>query len=179
MRSDRAFKAQLVTRDQRDLFEYWRSIAGPREMPARSDINPGQLQRILPFIGLIDVSRDFAESRYRLAGTRLRDVYGAEITGIRVAELLGGRQADYWERIYERIVIRRLPAHGVVRGPVDGREHVILFWLRLPLSQTGSRVDKILCYDLAAPCPSPYVAESPRLMQTAAHAVAARGLCFA
>jgi hypothetical protein len=39
----------------------------------------------------------------------------------------------------------------VVRGPVQGREHIVLFWLRLPLSQDGICVDRILCYDTAAP----------------------------
>jgi hypothetical protein len=39
----------------------------------------------------------------------------------------------------------------VVRGPAKGRDHVLLFWLRLPLSEDGGRVDRILCHDMAGP----------------------------
>jgi hypothetical protein len=42
------------------------------------------------------------------------------------------------------------PLNGVVRGPAPGRDHIVLFWLRLPLSQDGMKVDRILCYDTAA-----------------------------
>jgi hypothetical protein len=38
-----------------------------------------------------------------------------------------------------------------VRGPAEGRDHIVLFWLRLPLSQDGLCVDRILCLDVAAP----------------------------
>ncbi len=44
--------------------------------------------------------------------------------------------------------------HGVVRGPAKDRDHVVLFWLRLPLSEDGGRVDRILCYDVAGPTES-------------------------
>ncbi len=44
-----------------------------------------------------------------------------------------------------------IPLHGVVRGPAKGRDHIVLFWLRLPLSEDGGRVDRILCYDVAGP----------------------------
>jgi hypothetical protein len=37
---------------------------------------------------------------------------------------------------------------GAVKGPVAGRDHVVLFWLRLPLSEDGERVSKILCHDV-------------------------------
>ena len=84
MLSERAFRDQLVTQGQRELYDYWRETAGFRALPARSDINPFSVPKLLPCIGLIDLTEGLAEAQFRLAGTRLRDVYGEEITGKRV-----------------------------------------------------------------------------------------------
>jgi len=60
-------------------------------------------------------------------------------------------------RIYARVAEKGAPAHGVVRGPAQGRDHVVLLWLRLPLSEDGSRVDGILCHDVAGPSNADHV----------------------
>lgn len=151
MLTGRAFRAQLVTQGQRDLYDYWREAAGFRKMPARSDINPFGVPKLLPCIGLIDLTEGLGEARFRLAGTRLRDVYGEEITGKRIDRVFAGACADYWQDIHGRVTEEGSPHHGVVRGPTQGRDHIVLFWLRLPLSEDGAKVDRILCYDTVAP----------------------------
>ena len=82
---------------------------------------------------------------------RLRDVYGQEVTGKRVDEVYCGDCADYWRRIHARVVEAGQPLHGVVRGPAAGRDHIVLFWMRLPLSEDGGKVDRILCHDVVGP----------------------------
>ena len=154
MLSKRAFRSQLVVQGQRSLFDYWLEAAGPRQMPARSDIDPRLVPKLLPNIGLIDVSDGLDEAKFRLAGTKLHDVYGHEITGQRVCQVFSGGHADYWRRAHERVLATGTPHHGVVRGPAEGRDHIVLFWLRLPLSQDGRSVDRILCLDIAAPAES-------------------------
>ena len=154
MLSGRAFRAQLVAQGQRELFDYWLRSAGSRRMPARSDLDPLSVPKLLPYIGLIDVAAGVGHASFRLAGTRLHDIYGEEITGKRVDEVFSGAAADYWRRIHGRVVEKALPLHGVVRGPAAGRDHIVLFWLRLPLSEDGGRVDRILCHDLAGPTAS-------------------------
>jgi hypothetical protein len=154
MPSGREFRDQLVVQGQRDLFDYWLRSAGQRRMPRRSDLDPLKVPRLLPHIGLIDVRDGVDQASFRLAGTRLHDIYGQEITGKRADEVFSGDSAGYWRRIHERVVEKGLPLHGVVRGPVKGRDHVVLFWLRLPLSEDGGRVDRILCHDVAGPAES-------------------------
>lgn len=149
MLSGRAFRAQLVTQGQRELFDYWQRMAGHRRMPARSDLDPSSVPKLLPCIGLIDVVGGLSQASFRLAGTRLRDIYGEEITGKRIDRVFAGACADYWRRVHERVVEQGLPLSGVIRGPAEGRDHILLFWMRLPLSQDGHRVDRILCYDTA------------------------------
>jgi len=156
----RAFRAQLAIQGQRELFDYWEESAGRRKMPARSDLDPLKVPRLLPHLGLIDLREGINQGRFRLAGTRLRDIYGQEITGKRVDEVFSGDCAVYWNRIHLSVAEQGLPAHGVVRGPAEGRDHVVLFWLRLPLSEDGGRVDRILCHDVAGPGAAEKAAEA-------------------
>jgi hypothetical protein len=151
MLSGRAFRAQLVVQGQRELFDYWLLSAGVRRMPARSDLDPLKVPRLLPHISLIDVRDGVDGAAFRLAGTRLHEIYGQEITGKPAGEVFTGEQAEYWHRIHARLVANGLPLTGVVRGPAKGRDHIVLFWLRLPLSDDGGLVDRILCFDVAAP----------------------------
>jgi hypothetical protein len=154
MLSGRAFRTQLVMQGQRELFDYWLRSAGGRRMPARSDLDPLKVPKLLPYIGLIDVRDGVDDASFRLAGTRLHDIYGQEITGKRAGEVFSGEQADYWRRIHASVAGKGSPLHGVVRGPAKGRDHIVLFWLRLPLSEDGGCVDRILCYDVAGPSES-------------------------
>ena len=149
MLSDCAFRAQLAIQGQRDLFDYWLKSAGARSMPARADLDPLKVPRLLPHLGLIDLRQGFDQGLFRLAGTRLREVYGKEITGRRLEEVFSGDCAAYWHGIHSRVAAEAMPAQGVVRGPAQGREHILLFWLRLPLSDDGVHVDRILCHDVA------------------------------
>jgi hypothetical protein len=147
MLSGRAFRAQLVTQGQRELYDFWCEAAGSRRMPARSEIDPFKVPKLLPSMGLIDVASGLDEARFRLAGTRLYDVYGEEVTGKRVDRVFAGACADYWRNVHGTVVERRSPLHGVVRGPAEGRDHIVMFWMRLPLSEDGEDVDRILCFD--------------------------------
>jgi hypothetical protein len=137
-------------------------------MPARSDINPFSVPKLLPCVGLIDLSEGLGEARFRLAGTRLRDVYGEEITGKRIDRVFAGACADYWHDIHARVAEEGSPLNGVMRGPAPGRDHIVLFWLRLPLSQDGIKVDRILCYDTAAPIETARQVAEPILRHTSA-----------
>lgn len=123
-------------------------------MPARSDLDPLKVPQLLPYIGLIDVKDGVDQASFRLAGTRLHDIYGQEITGKRAGEVFSGEQSDYWRRVHASLMAKGSPLTGVVRGPAKGRDHIVLFWLRLPLSEDGGRVDRILCYDVAGPAES-------------------------
>jgi hypothetical protein len=162
MLSGPAFRAGLVTQGQRELYDYWRETAGLRAMPARADINPFDVPKLLPCIGLIDLTDGLEEARFRLAGTRLRDVYGEEITGKRLDGVFAGACAEYWRDVHAGVARHGSPLHGMARGSVQGREHILLRWLRLPLSTDGVRVDRILCYDTAAPIEAPRAKEQPR-----------------
>lgn len=151
MPSELAFRAQLVLREQRDIFDYWRRCAQSRRMPARADIDPVAIPHLLPGLSLLHVERERVDARYRLAGTRVREIYGLEVTGKCVFELDFKEKASYWRAAYTRVIKEGVPMQGAVRGPVAGRDHLVLFWLRLPLGEVDGPVDRILGYDAAVP----------------------------
>ena len=143
-----AFRAQLVVSEQRQLYDYWVDRASGRDMPQRSDINPAHIPRLLPFVSLIDVAADTGQCRIRLAGTRLRDVFDREITGLELEGLDLGDKRDYWMTAYRRTIDEGKPTQGVVRGPRVNKEHLVQYWLKLPLCRTGADgVGMILCLD--------------------------------
>lgn len=146
-----ALRAKLEFCEQRQIFDYWYALADVRQMPARSDIDPCAIREFLPHIGLIDITGGMHNAFVRLAGSRLRDVYGLELTGRCLGELEWGSKRTYWQTVYREILENGAPRSGVVNGPLNKREHLELHWLRLPLSDDGVTVNKILCHDIAAP----------------------------
>jgi hypothetical protein len=143
-----AFRAQLVVPEQRQLYDYWLSCANGKELPTRADINPAQIPRLLPHLSLVDVAADIETSRVRLAGTRLRDVYDCEITGLPLRELDLGSKRDYWLAAYRHTAFEGKPTQGVVRGPLLNKEHLVQYWLRLPLAAAGGAIAMVLGLDI-------------------------------
>jgi PAS domain len=150
-RGNVSVRAQLVLPEQRQLFDYWLERSGARHMPDRSDIRPSDFPRLLPHVSLIDVLDQPKRFRVRLAGTRLRDIYDRETTGLFVEDFEWGDKRDYWVAAYERLIVEGKPSQGIVRGPRLYKEHLVQYWLRLPLSVGNGRVQMILCYDAFLP----------------------------
>lgn len=146
-----AFRSQLVIAEQRQLYDYWLEKSGDSFIPSRKDISPSHFPRLLPFVSLIERDKEVGRFKIRLSGTRLREIYEREVTGCYVEELGCVDRPDYWSVTYEQIVNTARPAQGVVRGPSVTTDHLVQFWLRLPLSSGGSDVDMILAYDRFVP----------------------------
>jgi hypothetical protein len=119
-------------------------------MPMRADIDPAAIPALLPGISILDTA-PHSHLIYRLAGTRLREIFGQEVTGKSVFELGLGEKQGYWRAVYRKVVDDKVPMQGAVKGPVVDRDHVVLFWMRLPLADDGMVVNKVLCHDVTLP----------------------------
>ena len=109
-------------------------------MPRRSDINPAHIPRVLSGISLVDVCAEKGSYRIRLAGTRLRNIYDREITGFFIEDLDWGDKHDYWIAAYRRTIEEGKLTQGVDRGPRTHKEHLVQYWLKLPIaSETGQK----------------------------------------
>lgn len=126
------------------LLDLWRAKCGDRRVPARADFDPEELLALLPHLLLIDVCYDPPDFRYRLAGTRTRDIHGVELTGRSVLDIVPSDQGRLvWNDLCEMLE-RWEPQHVRLRF-VNGRGLVRAYQvLRLPLSRDGSRIDMVM-----------------------------------
>lgn len=142
-----SFRAQLVLPEQRHFFDYWHRQAAGRRMPERADIKPHHIPRHLPFVSILEIEHNPLNFRFRLAGTQLRTVYDQEMTSHSLSDLGNRQNRDYWISACERIAHTGRPAQGILRGPQSARDHLVQFWLRLPLSTGNEGPSLILGLD--------------------------------
>ena len=91
------FRTMIQPSLQRALFDYWCSLWRDGTMPARKDIDPIDIPRLLPHVGLIDVLPGPA-FRYRLIGSAMVDTYKTDFTG---RELFEAKSGAYAEALYD------------------------------------------------------------------------------
>ena len=60
---------------------------------------------------------------------------------------MAGPRPAQRSRHARRIAAEGKPAQGVVRGPSTEKEHLVQFWLKLPLAVESDSVGMILGYD--------------------------------
>jgi hypothetical protein len=144
------FRAQLVIPEQQELFDYWLACCDGARYPMRKSISPIRIPLLLPYVSLIDVEED-SGFRIRLAGTSLRDVFDREITGLTVGELERMSSAGYWHRACACAVETGMPVHGAIKSPRTTKDHLVQFWMRLPLTTSGEAIDQLLGFDICIP----------------------------
>lgn len=145
----KALRHQIVLPQQQSFYDYWRSKCQAGQLPARADIDPGELGSHLATVSLTE--RDGGRFRFRLAGTGFWRFYGQEIQGRFLDELPIGCRTDYWARVLDMVIDKARPFHGVTKPNTPMGSHLAQFWLRLPLASDGRTVDTILGYDHFAP----------------------------
>ncbi|MBT5109235.1 MAG: PAS domain-containing protein [Rhodospirillaceae bacterium] len=120
------------------LFHYWNSLRNGRRMPARSDMDPLDIPRLLRYIQLIDVSLDPLEFRYRLVGTRLVDRLGVELTGKQVGNI------DSILDDYREVVSQQTYKYSQARLTNPKEDDKVEETVYLPFSDDGETVNIIM-----------------------------------
>lgn len=126
------------------LYGYWTKKRGGRRMPARVDIDPVDLKPVLPQLMLIDVERAPLDFRFRLAGTRLYDIFGVDLTGRSIRTIEPSALSDaVWAGFTE---LSENGAPQYVRLEYTNAKGYARSYsvLRLPLGDDGKTVDRIL-----------------------------------
>lgn len=127
----------------KQIFAYWLAKKGDRIAPSRSDIDPSEIKKLLPYIGLADVERNPLRFRYRLIGTEITTAYGHELTGRYLDEAdLNAHEREIIEE-YQRVVERCEPACATWEYARDDGRHIRYERLALPLSSDGRTVDML------------------------------------
>ncbi|MEQ9334639.1 PAS domain-containing protein [Thalassobaculum sp.] len=136
--------ATLASPRLRELRDYWLSLAAGRVMPAREDLDPLDIPRLLPNLMLVDVFHDPQRFRLRLVGTRLTELAKRDSTGRWMDASLYG---DNTERVL--LDLRACADTGAPVASLDTAPYLENDWIRaeallLPLGRQDGTVDMIL-----------------------------------
>jgi hypothetical protein len=122
---------------------YWEGIRGSRAMPRRSDIDPAEIPRLLPFVMLVDVLDNPLDFRFRLVGTEIDAITAVNLRGQRFSE---SRQlspgSNVWSD-YLSVATTGQPLTGNVDYVGTDRYVRAIRHCLMPLSDDGARVNMI------------------------------------
>lgn len=128
----------------RDIYAYWRSKCAAGPMPARRQIDPAEMPRLLPHLMISEVA-PAGRFRYRLSGTAVAQALRQDVTGRCVEEVTTGGYCDYLNEL-QRTVCREGRAIFAASPLPCGARTKYRFTRRLllPLSDDGAAVNQIL-----------------------------------
>jgi len=137
--------------DIRLALDYWQQKRGARLAPRRADIDPIEIATLLPRVMLVDVSTDPLDFRFRLAGTGIFKIHGAELTNKRALDLEPPAYAALIHRLYCDALTRRAPmAHRLLIECSTRRSAYMR--ITLPLSEDGQAINRLMTVESYADC---------------------------
>lgn len=140
-----SFEAHLDDPLLRELYAYWRLKRGSCRMPARRQIDPADVPRLLPHLVISEGVEDGRRFRYRLAGTAIVHAMGLDPTGRCVEQVDGGGDAGVLNELHREVWRAHVPlfAAGAALGPRRGRTSFARR-LMVPLAADDGAVRQIL-----------------------------------
>jgi hypothetical protein len=122
-----------------DLYRYWLGKRGIHPIPARRDIDPGDIPALLPHIMIID--KVDGQLRWRLVGTGAVRQVGRDPTGSLVGSNSTPETAAAARAVYERVFTTAYPILAVGEFKVMSGAIIKISQLILPLSDDGANVN--------------------------------------
>lgn len=143
----------------RDAYAYWNEKRQNALMPTRSDIDPVEIPRLLPYVILLDVFTEPFDFRYRLIGTAARGIMHSDYTGRLFSQIPGKGSGSALWRGCEAVVASKKPLSE--SPPYVGPENSLRNCenVLLPLSEDRVNVTmilKVISFELGAGRASPY-----------------------
>jgi hypothetical protein len=133
----------MKQRTLQHLYGYWNEVRAGRLAPLRLEIEPSRIAGILSETFMLE-RHDVQSYQYRLAGTRLCELFGSELRG---SSFLQG-----WSDADRAVLQRHLAAvcdQGAVvvltiEGSADTRHRMELEVILLPLLHGGNRISRVI-----------------------------------
>lgn len=128
------------------LHAYWNGLRpAPDLLPGRQHFDPVDIPALLPYLWLLDVSRDPLRFRYRLSGTELVKAMGADFNGKYLDEIRGDFANTTTGLQHAEVVRTGAPAFREGWPTLhQGMEFRWMQRLVLPLARDGKTVDIVL-----------------------------------
>jgi len=125
------------------LFAYWDILRGNRLAPQRFEIDPSKISALLPYTFILE-RRDAETFSFRLAGTRMCDIFGHELRGTNFLD--GWETIDRLPLLRQFSTLTRQGTAGIVYLEIAAvaEEAVECEVLLLPLRHTRDAIDRVL-----------------------------------
>ena len=127
----------MKNKASQELFNYWNAQRGLRRAPARNDINPGALTSALGDIFMLTREAG-VEPTFRLAGTRICDMFGRELKGTTFLTLWDARSHRELRDILDHLTEESAGVVAGVIGDADDEAPIPLEMTLLPLYGAGA-----------------------------------------
>jgi hypothetical protein len=134
---------ELVDSRLQRLFAYWLEKRGDRPFPAKAEIDPVEFSYILGYVTLVDVEPAPRRYRFRLDGSILVELSGADYTGRYLHELPGEEYVAFIKDTYDRVVESGQP-HRYRKNGLFDQQHFSEETIILPLGDNPPVVDMLL-----------------------------------
>lgn len=130
------------------LQAYWDRQRAGRDLPARADIDPIDIPRLLPHIVMIDVQYDagrLTDFGYRLWGQHVIDHNNRSLVGRRLSDLVRDdpRQQRWFDK-YRQAVTERRPVFDTATYRTVTDTVKTMDFAVFPLASEGGRVESLL-----------------------------------
>ena len=125
------------------LYAYWNDVRGSRLAPKRFEIEPSQIAGILPDTFILE-RVDASTARFRLAGTRICEAFGAEFRGVNFFDLFGNEDRLTLLRQFSVIARQGAGCEFVLSAESETGKTAQFEVLLLPLMHTRETIDRFL-----------------------------------
>ena len=125
------------------LYSYWNEVRAGRLAPQRLEIEPSRIAAILSETFMLE-RIDARTYRYRLAGTQLCGLFGAELRGRNFLDDWSEEDRTVLARDLASVCEQGAAATLALEGSSDARHRVDLEAILLPLAHGGNKVVRII-----------------------------------
>lgn len=124
------------------VFEYWNKLRGSEIAPLRSQVEPGDLRQVLSSLFMLEAT-DAGRVTFRLAGTRICDLFGHDLGGSCLSELWAHGHEDI-EKTAIGVMEHGIPALLNATGYSTAGHRAAFEIILLPLRSNDGECDKLL-----------------------------------
>ncbi|WEA62056.1 PAS domain-containing protein [Rhizobium sp. BJ04] len=126
-----------------EIFDYWNRIRGAADAPLKSQVEPSAVPHLLQSLFILE-TRDAGNIGFRLAGTRICDLFGRDLRGERFSSLWGNGQHADIERTAMGVMDHTMPALFNATGYSTVGHQASFEIIMMPLRSPHGACDRLL-----------------------------------
>jgi len=126
-----------------DIFDYWNALRGGRDAPLKSQIEPGAIPHLLASLFILETGED-RHIRFRLAGTKICDLFGRDLRGERFSTLWANGQHEDIEKTAEGVMVHAIPTLFNATGYSIAGHDAVFEIIMMPLRSPEGGCDRLL-----------------------------------